>query len=209
MARGKAPTFEQQRNAIMDAAAEWFARKGFHNATTAEIARACGVSKPLLYHYYRDKEHLLFDIADSYIDRLLGVVAEVEARRKEPEAHFAALVEGFLKTYASAQYYHVVLVQDVKFLQAEQAERIRGKQRRVVAAVAVALRRLEPGLQPKGLETPVTMILFGMINWLYTWVHPDGPLRIEDLAPVVTRLFLDGVHGIAARPRALAATAVG
>lgn len=63
MARGKAPTFQLQRATILDAAAGLFAAEGFHNASMAEIARACGVSKALLYHYYRDKEHILYDIA--------------------------------------------------------------------------------------------------------------------------------------------------
>jgi AcrR family transcriptional regulator len=47
----------------------------------AELAGACGVSKGLLYHYYRDKQHILFDIADSYMDRLLAIVAQVRHRK--------------------------------------------------------------------------------------------------------------------------------
>jgi len=46
----------------------------------AELARSCGISKALLYHYYRDKEQLLFDIADRYLDSLLAIVAGVEAQ---------------------------------------------------------------------------------------------------------------------------------
>lgn len=195
MARGKAPTFELQRGAIMVAAAGLFAQKGFHNASMAEIAAACGVSKPLLYHYYRDKEHLLFDIADSYIDQLLDVTIQVEAQQLGAEEQVAALISGFLEQYGHAQSHHIVLVQDVKFLQQAQAEKINTKQRKVVAAVSRALHRIDPDLARCPMDKPVAMILFGMINWTYTWLRDDGPLTFRDMAPVVTAIFLDGFRG--------------
>ena len=85
MPRGKAATFELQRAAILETAAHLFAENGFAGTSMADLAKACGVSKALLYHYYRDKEHLLFDTADSYLDTLIAVVAEVHARRPELE----------------------------------------------------------------------------------------------------------------------------
>ncbi len=197
MARGKAPTFELQRTSIMTAAAQLFGDKGFHNASMAELAQACGVSKPLLYHYYRDKEHILFDIADSYIDRLLEIVAGVEARGLEPEEQLAALLADFMAEYAHSQSRHMVMVQDVKFLGPEQAERVRDKQRQVVAAFAAAVERVEPGLKRRNLDKPIAMVLFGMINWSFTWLRADGSLSYADMAPVVTRIFLRGVRGLA------------
>lgn len=195
MARGKAPTFELQRGAIMVAAAELFAGKGFHNASMAAIAAACGVSKPLLYHYYRDKEHLLFDIADNYIDHLLDVVIQVEAQQLGAEEQVAALISGFLEEYGRSQSHHIVLVQDVKFLQQLQAEKINIKQRQVVAAVSRALHRIDPMLVHSQMDKPVAMILFGMINWTYTWLRDEGQLTFRDLAPVVTAIFLNGFKG--------------
>lgn len=196
MARGKSPTFELQRDAILREAARLFADKGFHNASMAELAKACGVSKPLLYHYYRDKEHILFDIADSYMDQLLAIVAGVESQELDPEPQLSALVERFMQEYEHSQSQHVVLVQDVKFLQAAQAEYVVGKQRKVVAAFAQAIERVEPGLRQRNLDKPVAMILFGMINWTFTWLRSDGHYTYADMAPVVTAILLKGVKGL-------------
>lgn len=196
MARGKSANFEQQRASILAAAAALFARKGFHNASMAELAKACGISKPLAYHYYRDKEHILFDIADCYIDRLIDIVTRVDELRLPPEEHFAELVTRFMDEYEHAQDQHMVLVQDVKFLQQEQAAQVAAKQRRVVAAFADALARVEPRLKGNKLDKAVTMILFGMINWTFTWLRADGPLTFRDMAPIVTEIFLNGVRGL-------------
>jgi TetR/AcrR family transcriptional regulator len=52
------------------------------------------------------------------------------------------------------------------------------------------------------------MMLFGMINWTYTWYRPDGPLKPEQLADLAADLFLGGLCQStgreAAKPRALA-----
>jgi hypothetical protein len=40
------------------------------------------------------------------------------------------------------------------------------------------------------------MLLFGMINWMFTWVRPDGALTHEQLAPLVADLFFGGLPAV-------------
>ena len=198
MTRGKAPTFQLQRATILDAAADLFAARGFHNASMAEIARACGVSKPLLYHYYRDKEHILYDIAATHVEDLLAVVARVDAEAGTPRTRLEHLILRFMQAYEGGRKQHVVLIQDVKFLSPEQRAQVHAQERRVVRAFADAVEAVEPGLRGSALDKAVTMVLFGMMNWTFTWLRPDGALSYEDMAKVVTRIFLHGVSGFAA-----------
>jgi AcrR family transcriptional regulator len=194
LARSRAPTFDAQRDGILERAADLFAEHGFHGASMASIAEASGVSKPLLYHYYRDKSHLLFDIADRYMDRLLDLVAEVRGRGLDPEATFRALVRAFMEAYEHAQSRHRVLVQDVKFLEEDDRARIVARQRQVVDAFAEAIAALRPRLDRRDLRVPLAMILFGMLNWTFTWLRASGPLTYGDMADVVLEIFLDGVR---------------
>jgi AcrR family transcriptional regulator len=53
---------EARRNQILDAAASIFAEKGFHPATTKEIASAAGVSEGTIYNYFANKADLLIGI---------------------------------------------------------------------------------------------------------------------------------------------------
>ena len=168
MSRTRAATFEQQRDAIRASAARLFALHGYPVTPIAELARACGVSKALLYHYYRDKEQLLFDIADRYLDGLQAIVAEVEAERLSPPLRLRRLIERFMTAYKDSAQYHRVLVQDVKYLKTAHRNRINAKQRRVVQAYADAVAAAAPQLAESSLLKPVTMTLFGMINWTFT-----------------------------------------
>ncbi len=198
MARTRSPSFTEQREAILEKAAMLFARRGFHATSMALLAEACGVSKALLYHYYRDKESILFDVAAAHIDRLLALIQEVLehyplATPNAAEAALSEVVTRFLAEYSHAQHRHIVLVQDVKHLPPALAEQIRSKQRLVVHGVERIVAALLDPLAPHALVAALTMTLFGMINWTFTWLRPDGPLTHRELAPLVTHLFLGGL----------------
>jgi TetR/AcrR family transcriptional regulator len=63
------------REAILKAAMQVFARKGYSAASTREICAAAGITKPVLYYHFRDKEHLyqelLIDCYGQHQKRLL------------------------------------------------------------------------------------------------------------------------------------------
>ncbi len=198
MARTKAASFDTQRAAIRDAAAREFADKGYAAATIADIARACGVSKTLMYHYYRDKEHLLADIAESYIERLQAIIDQVRAESLPPAAHLRRLIELFMAEYEHSAARHRVLVQDVKYLQRAHRSRVLAKERKVVLGYADVVKQLAPQSDCDDLIKPLTMILFGMINWTFTWFKERGPLSYADMAPIVADLFLGGVARVRA-----------
>ena len=89
-----------------------------------------------------------------------------------------------------------MLTEDVKFLQPEDSERVLGKERAVVAAFAGALAQMRPDTEAAGLTKALTMLLFGMINWMFTWLRPDGNLDYEAMAPIVADLFFGGVPAV-------------
>ena len=197
MARPRAAGFEDQREQILAAAAQLFATRGYTAATMNEVAAACGISKATLYHYVRDKHGLLAQITAGHVARLEALVAVVHAERHAPEARLRALIERFMRVYAGAAHEHRVLTEDVKFLDAAARLNVMAAQRRVVAAFADAVAALRPELRASQLHTPLAMLLFGMINWTFTWLRPGGALTHEALAPVVTALFLGGLPAVA------------
>ena len=193
MARGRAPGYEDQREAILAGAAALFARRGYHATSMNQVAEACGLSKATLYHYCRDKDAMLVQIAEGHVTRLAALVDEVAARRLAPEARLRELIGRIVLEYAGAQHAHRVLTEDVKFLPPPDRERILDVERRVVAGFADAVAALRPELRDAALAKPLTMLLFGMINWIFTWMKPDGALGHAALAPIVADLFVGGL----------------
>jgi len=196
MPRGRAPTYDAQREAILAGAAKLFAERGYSDVSMAEVARACGVSKPLLYHYVRDKDDLLVLICEGHVSRLVELVRETIAEESEPEARLKLMIRRFVEAYAEARHEHRVLTQDVKFLTGAGKARVLAREREVVGAFADTIALLRPEAGAENLHKPLTMLLFGMINWMFTWLKPDGELTYEAMAPVVTELFFGGIASV-------------
>ncbi len=214
MARTRAATYDDQRTLILARAAELFARRGYTAASMNEVAAACAVSKATLYHYVRDKHALLAQIAAEHVARLEALVREVKAQRLSPARELDTLIRRFTAAYANAAHEHRVLTEDVKFLRDDERAAVAAGQRRVVAAFSASIARLRPDLAP--LATPLAMLLFGMINWTFTWMKPGGALTHDALAPIVAELFFGGLPAVTPvavvpkkrRPRSVAAAVV-
>ena len=205
MARTRSAGYDDQRDTILARAAELFASQGYTATSMNEVAAACGVSKAGLYHYYRDKRELLFQITAGHVARLEQVTAEVveSTRGQDAEARLRELIAQFVREYANAQSEHRVLTEDVRFLEEAERAQVVAVQRRVVAAFADAVGAVRPTLQKNELDRPLAMLLFGMINWMFTWLRPDGSLTHEQMAPLVADLFFGGL-GAVRKPRAAA-----
>jgi AcrR family transcriptional regulator len=181
---------------ILEHAALLFANRGYSATSMNQVAEACGFSKALLYHYYRDKYSLLVSIAENHVSRLEDLVSDVERQGLAPAARLRELIRRFVEEYAGAKHAHRVLTEDVKFLQEDDRERVLGTQRTVVAGFARVVAELRPDLEQAALAKPLTMLLFGMINWMFIWMRPDGELDYDAMAPVVADLFLGGLPAV-------------
>jgi AcrR family transcriptional regulator len=83
---------KQTRKAISDMATKLFMERGYHEVTTAEIARRAEVSVPTLFNYFPTKESLVFDEDSEMEDELVNTVLH---RRKGQTILDALLQAGF------------------------------------------------------------------------------------------------------------------
>jgi len=198
MARGRAPGFEANREEILAQAARLFASQGYPGTSMNQVAEACQLSKAALYHYVSDKHGLLVQICESHVQGLLALVQQVQTQSKglPPRERLQALILRFVQSYGEAHNEHRVLTEDVKFLAEADRERLLLIERQVVGAFAEAVAAVRPEFKAARLDKPLTMLLFGMINWTFTWLKPDGMLTYDAMAPIVVDLFLGGLGAV-------------
>lgn len=67
---------EDRRRAVLDAAVEVFGGGDYTRASTADIARRAGVSKSLLFFYFRNKRELYLYTLTALTRRVAGVVID-------------------------------------------------------------------------------------------------------------------------------------
>ncbi len=195
MARPRASDYEDKSKLILDRSAILFARHGYDRASITMIADACGMSKALLYHYYGDKLQILLGIIGSHLDDLLRVTAPERCAGSSARSTLYAMSEALLDTYRNADAHHQVQLNHMDLLAPEQQDALRDLERRLVARFAIAIDAAlpSPGTQDALLK-PLTMSLFGMFNWAYTWFRDTGPLTRPAYARLAADLVISGAH---------------
>jgi len=198
MARPRASDHDEKRRAILERSAELFAAHGYDRASLSMLARACGTSKALLYHYYTDKSELLFDIIRSHLETLLAVTASPEgASERDPRSHLLGLAEALLEAYRSADSKHHVQINQLHLLPRPQQKILKDMERTLVDRFAAAVAPcLPPAARDHALLKPLTMSLFAMLNWNHLWFREDGPISRSDYARLAVMLLIEGAEGI-------------
>lgn len=200
MARPRANNYDDKRRAILDRSAELFSEYGYDRASMNKIAAACGVSKANLYHYYKDKDELLFDVIRAHLDDLLQVVEAADQLDLAPAARLRELVAALLEAYRDADAQHSVQISSMRFLSDERQSTLKNMERELVRIFSSAVSGIAPQLTGTTMLKPVTMSLFGMVNWHYLWFRSQGPFTRGDYADLVTRLITDGTRDLLAQP---------
>ena len=89
--------FEEIRNkskaAIIEAALELFANNGFHNTSITQIAKKAGVSKGLMYNYFKGKNDLLEAVIMSAYEENAELFIEEMKQPETPQEHLKYVID--------------------------------------------------------------------------------------------------------------------
>lgn len=210
MARTIAADHDAKRAAILKAAAHLFAREGYDRASMNAVARACGISKANIYHYWDGKEALLFDLLDSHLADLRARILDVTPDPADPEAALRRAVTEVLLAYEGMDDEHKLQASAIGALSADQQAVLRGYQRDMVRHMSALIRAAVPGVleaDPARLRA-VTMSVFGMLNWFYMWNAGADEAARRDYANLICDLTIRGAGGAAQVPDAAAKPAI-
>jgi TetR/AcrR family transcriptional regulator, cholesterol catabolism regulator len=182
------------RTRILEEAAKLFTEKGYETTSVQDIAQATGLSKAALYHHFRSKEEVLYEIS---LQALEGLIREGEKALSEPHPPLALLrfMEGHARFFEENHAFFVTMLQGIKSLSPEKREKTVALRDRHEANLRTILRR---GIEA-GVFRPVDVALAGravlsMLNWMIRWFRPGGPLRAEEVARVYFDLILRGLE---------------
>jgi TetR/AcrR family transcriptional regulator, cholesterol catabolism regulator len=181
----------------MSVSARVFAEQGYDCTTMRELSRATGMSLAGMYHYVRGKDELLYLIQKQCFT---SVLAGAEGRLAEHTDETAvdrlrAFVDHHIRFFAAHMSEMKVLSHEAGALSAERIDGINAlKQRYVDLLVGLVREVSEAGTAPDHVDPVVAAYaLFGMMNWIYNWYDPAGPVRPKELSRQFAELFLHGL----------------
>ncbi len=191
MPRVRADDYELKSQTILDRAATLFAKEGYPGTKMQDVAKACGATKSMLYHYFPTKEDLLFAMLEEHLQKVLEGLREAIALPGAPRARFDAMVLVYSQKSVQSRRRHVTAMNDVKYLHPDRQAPLLALEKAITDLVADQLRDLKPELPADSIK-PYVMMLLGMLNWTDYWYKPGGPLKPQALCEQMTRVFLDG-----------------
>ena len=186
-----------KRDAILRAAIDVFADRGFFNAQVADVARAAGVAAGTVYLYFRSKDDLLVSIFERTMRDALARVREAVADTTDPRERlrrFARLHLGGLgRDRSLAVVFQVELRQSTKFMERFSSTMLRDYLGLIRQAIEDGQRRkvFRSDLKP----TVAAKMFFGVLDEMATnWILSRRRYSLEADADTAVDLFINGAR---------------
>jgi TetR/AcrR family fatty acid metabolism transcriptional regulator len=202
-ARRLAPRPEKgdKRDALLRAAIDTFAARGFFNAQVADVARAAGVAAGTVYLYFRNKDDLLISIFERTMSDAIAEGRRAIESLPDAGARLRAIARMHLdrlgRDRALAIVFQIELRQSTKFMVRFSTTELReylGIIRDVIAE-GQKTGAFRPAINP----TFAAKLLFGMLDEMATnWILSKRRYSLVSEADAIADLF---IRGIATRGR--------
>src|SRR3954453_15295266 len=186
-----------KRDAILRAAIDVFAERGFFNAQVADVARAAGVAAGTVYLYFKSKDDAFTLIFERSMREGLTNGRAAVARLDDPRERLVRLARAHLARLGAdrnlAIVFQVELRQSTKFMERFSATLLRDYLGLIREAIADGQRA---GLFRADVKpTAAAKMLFGALDEMATnWILSKRRYALEADADTVVDLFIDGAR---------------
>ncbi|MBI2083406.1 MAG: TetR/AcrR family transcriptional regulator [Deltaproteobacteria bacterium] len=182
---------------IIEAATKVFAKKGFYNATIADVAKTAEVAEGTIYLYFKNKDDLLISIFEHSIDLFIQAVNKKLKEITDPKEKLRQFIWVHLKLVEEnpnlAQVLQIELRQSSKFMEEYRG----GKFAEYLHVVeGILMEGQEKGVFRKDLNTHLLRrTLFGAVDemaldWL---LMKKKRYSLEECASQLSQMFIQGM----------------
>lgn len=171
--------FATKRQAVILAAGQAFRRRGYHNASMAEIAKTLGLTKAALYYYVRNKEEVLYEchlMAYDAMDEILKAKRQGDTALDRLEALYVDFVNMLTASGVS-------LLTDVNSLGSENKSDVLARRGKIERKIIRLVKEGQKDGSIRNGDARLHVFFFmGALNWLNAWYDASGRLKGEDIA---------------------------
>jgi TetR/AcrR family transcriptional regulator, cholesterol catabolism regulator len=181
--------------AILDAAAEVFAARGFHGASTQDIADVLGIKQASLYYYFPSKEVALEEVclrgAEGHLERAVSIAAAPDTARDK----IRRLIEAHLSPLLDRRPYVRTFLNERQYLPTESRRRIGRVSRAYEKLIEDVLKSgVRGGEFRHDLDCRLAALgLLALVNAVAAWYGKEPKTSLDRIVAEFARLYLGGV----------------
>jgi len=170
--------FQLKRQVVIETAARTFNERGFYKTTLADIAEELHIAKPTIYHYFKNKDEILFECHRIGIEQITG--------KPLPEgANGAAQLEEFIQRYVRmvvGDFGTCLVLTGTTALEPENRDLVRKGRKEIDKILREIISRgIGDGSIVECDPKVTAMFIFGQMNWIPYWYHSDGEISVDEL----------------------------
>jgi AcrR family transcriptional regulator len=196
-----------RRAEICRRAAQIFQERGYDATSVSDIARALGMTKAGLYHYFTSKEALLFEIMMFGLERVHEEVLVPVKAIRDPETRLRQLILRHARIATRARGAIAFLSDEARALPPAQRTKVESRMRVYLDLLRDTLQELKRDGRLRDVDVTVAAFsIAGMILWMPRWFRQGGRLTPEEVAEEIASLALGGVLRTAASTSASTAS---
>lgn len=180
---------------ITAAAAEVFARRGYHGATTQDIADVLGIRQASLYYYFPSKEAALVAVCLDGVEAYVASAAAIQRGSGSATDKLAALVRHHIEPWRKRAAFTRVFLQERHKLPDASRHSVGRYARRYERIFQSVLETgVAAGEFREDLDCRLTALAaIGMCNAAAAWYGIEPGATIERIAGRFARLLIEGV----------------
>jgi len=185
---------EDRLEEIYTKALELFVANGYDQTALSHIAKALGLTKAGLYHYFSSKEDLLFFVHERHMKRVYTPILEAAEKISDPEDRIVYFIKNYTLKAMTRDASARVLVHETHNLKTENRKKIDAVWRKGLDLIRHSLSEMEnQGKVGNINKTFAAFALIGMCSWTFYWFDYEQQASGEELADTYARIFLKGV----------------
>jgi AcrR family transcriptional regulator len=179
---------------ILEAAAKIFAERGYHGATTQDIADVLGIRQASLYYYFPSKEVALEIVCARSAEGFLTTAQAIAAGPGTPVERLSALIRSHISPIIERGDYIKVFLTQRHFLPNPSRQRVAVVSRGIEDTFEGVIREgIRSGDFRADIDPRLTMLtVLGSANAVSSWYQKEG-ISLEKIAAQMVALILKGI----------------
>jgi AcrR family transcriptional regulator len=184
------------KDRVLDAAVELFAQQGYDATSVAQVIERAGSTKGGFYHHFASKDALLYEVYGDLITAQLQRMDEILAQQLAPADTIRALILDLIESTAASAQQALVFWRELHRLDDEHTATYRAMRRRYHDSMRALIRDgQEAGVfSVVASADTVTFTIFGVVNELPLWYHPNGTKSPAQIGAELSDFILAGLE---------------
>jgi AcrR family transcriptional regulator len=181
---------------ILDTFARLVAQLGYDEVSLRMVAEELNLSKGTIVHHYGTKDRILEAVHNDYMTRRLREAHEILDRISDPADQLTAFVAQLLLAQRDDRPATVAFAREIARVSTlELMKDVRAMRNQYAQLVQQAVQRgMDAGVFRRDDADLITLQIFGMCNWSWTWLRRDGQWSIAEIVDTWVGTLLSGLN---------------